>query len=118
MSTPYSEDLRKRVIDSIKNGMPVKDAVKTFKLSKSAIYTWLKRLKETGSYKAYDSNAGRKEILSIEQKEAIRILIIEKPDITLEEIKNELDLSICISALCRIINNKLKLYYKKKPIWK
>lgn len=46
---PLSIDLRKRVVEDVDNGISVESASKTFKVSKRAIYRWLKLRKETGS---------------------------------------------------------------------
>lgn len=46
---PYSVDLRKRIIDAIKNGMTQTDAEKIFNVSRKTIYSWLCIQEETGS---------------------------------------------------------------------
>jgi hypothetical protein len=53
-------------------------------------------------------------MLTDEMLEKIEEKIGEQPDITLEDLKAELSLPVCISALCRTINNKLKLPLKKR----
>lgn len=44
-----SVDLKKRVVESIDQGMRVTDAAKTFKVSIRSIYYWIKRKKEKNS---------------------------------------------------------------------
>ncbi|MDR1137805.1 MAG: hypothetical protein LBK91_05730 [Synergistaceae bacterium] len=51
--------------------------------------------------------------MSAEQLEQIARRIDGQPDITLRELIDELKLPVCISALCRIVNNKLGYRYKK-----
>jgi len=113
MAVPYSNDLRERVINALEKGSSVKEIVSTFGVTKSTIYSWRKMYIETGSYDALPLNSGRKPALSVEQTEEIKERILSQPDITLEELKEELKLPVCISALCRTINNKLNLRYKK-----
>jgi transposase len=113
MPAPYSNDIRKSVINARKEGLCVKKIVSIFGVTKSAVYEWLKKYRETGDYKPLPKNCGRKPSLTSEELEEIRKEIRNKPDITLEELKEELGLPICISALCRIINNKLNFKYKK-----
>jgi len=118
MPEPYSDDLRKMVINSLKKGTKVVEIVEQYDIKKLAIYNWKKQYDKTGNYSALSGNKGRKPILSKDQMENIKETILEAPDITLEELKVKLDLPICISALCRIINNKLKLRYKKNSTCK
>jgi len=52
MPTPYSYDLRGKVLQSIDEGMSKTEASKVFKLSRNTINLWLKRREETGNYQA------------------------------------------------------------------
>lgn len=49
---PYSLDLRKRVIDSINNGMNTTEAARVFNVARRTIYDWKNLQKQTGSLKA------------------------------------------------------------------
>ena len=44
----------------------------------------------------------------------MRALILSKPDITLEEIKEEMKLEIGITAISTIVRNKLGFRFKKR----
>ena len=57
---------------------------------------------------------GRKPALTPQALEEIKNLILAQPDITLEEIKEEMQLDICLSAIHRIIKGKLGFTYKKR----
>lgn len=113
MAAPFSNDLRKRIIEAKERGQSVKEIEENFSVKKSMIYNLLNLFKETGKYEPRTRNAGRKPKLNEEQLEQIKELIIKESDIQLDDIKDKLNLPICISALCRIINNKLKLVRKK-----
>jgi transposase len=52
MPTPYSYDLRKKVLDAIDDGMSKSLASKIFKISRNTINLWLARREETGDYRA------------------------------------------------------------------
>lgn len=52
MATPYSYDLRAKVLQAIDEGMSKSQASRVFKLSRNTINLWLKRREETGDYKA------------------------------------------------------------------
>jgi len=48
---PYSIDLRDRAIKTVDSGEKISTVARIFKLSRHAIYAWLKLRKETGSLK-------------------------------------------------------------------
>lgn len=54
MPTPYSYDLRAKVLQVIDEGMTKTQASRVFKLSRNTINLWLKRREETGDYKAIE----------------------------------------------------------------
>lgn len=54
MPSPYSYDLRRKVIEAIDGGMGKTQASKIFRISRNTIDLWLHRRKETGDYKADD----------------------------------------------------------------
>jgi putative transposase len=113
MPRPLSDDLRKRIIDAKLRG-DTEDKIAVEKdVHKSSVTKIWALYKKTGSYKPRPNPNGRKPILSPQQLEQITEKITMQPDITLQELIDELELPVCISALCRIINNKLKLKFKK-----
>jgi transposase len=113
MPTPLSNDLRKRIIESAEKGHTIAKIAQEKNVSQSVVYKLLARYRQTGSYAPRPLNNGRKPALSSEQLEAIKKKYQEQPDATLQEVKDELGLPVCISALCRIVNNKLGLRRKK-----
>lgn len=52
MGSPYSEDLRMRVLASVDSGMSKMEASKTFKIARSTLDDWLKLRAQTGGVKA------------------------------------------------------------------
>lgn len=52
MATPYSYDLRAKVLQAIDEGMSKTKASQVFRLSRNTINLWMKRREETGDYKA------------------------------------------------------------------
>ena len=57
---------------------------------------------------------GRKPALTTGKLDELKGLILAQPDITLEEIKEKMQLDICLSAIHRIIKGKLGFTYKKR----
>ena len=52
MPSPYSYDLRQKVIKAIDGGMSKTQVSSIFKISRNTINTWLHRRRETGDIKA------------------------------------------------------------------
>ena len=113
MPAPLSNDLRKRIVEAREAGDTVEKIAREKKVSTSTIDKLMALYRETGSYKPRPLNNGKKPRLKPEQLEAVRQRIIEQPDISLLELIDELQLPVCESALCRIVNNKLGLPRKK-----
>ena len=113
MPKPLSNDLRKRIIDAKLRG-DTEDKISADKeVNKSTITKLWALYRETGSYEPRPNPNGRKPALSPFQLEQITQKIKKQPDITLQELIDELGLPVCVSALCRTVNNKLELCFKK-----
>lgn len=52
MPSPYSDDLRQKVLDAVDNGYSKSHVSRLFNISRNTIDLWLKRRKETGSLSA------------------------------------------------------------------
>ena len=113
MPKALSMDMRKRIIDAKLRGDTEDVIAQEKEVNKSTITKLWALYKETGSYEPRPNPNGRKPALSPEQLTAIKNKINEQPDITLQELIDELNLPVCVSALCRTVNNKLELRFKK-----
>ena len=113
MPKPLSSDLRKRIIDAKLRGDTEDKIAAEKEVNKSTITKLWALYRQTGSYEARPNLNGRKPTLSPQQLEQITQKIREQPDITLQELIDELSLPVCVSALCRTINNKLGFRFKK-----
>jgi len=114
MGNPLSNDLRKRIIEAKLRGDTEDKIALEKEVNKSTITKLWALYRETGSYEPRPNPNGRKPALSSQQLEQITNRINEQPDITLRELIEELNLPVCISALCRTVKNKLGFRYKKK----
>lgn len=113
MPKPYSVDLRKRVITKHKEGRKVPDISKDLDVKETFVYNMLALYRRTGSVEPKPATGGRKPSLTEELLSQIEALVLETPDITLQEIKDELGLTVSLSVICDAINKKLNLRYKK-----
>ncbi len=73
----------------------------------------MRRYRGTGSYEPLPLNNGRKSNLTGEQLEQVRQMITQRPDITINELIQELSLPIKEAGLGKIVRNKLGFVYKK-----
>jgi transposase len=113
MPAPLSLDLRKRIIEAKQRGGTEDEIASGKGVSKSTVTKLWALYRETGSYEARPNPNGRKPALSAEQLKQTVQKIEEQPDITLQELIDSLGLPVCVSALCRTVNNKLGYRFKK-----
>ena len=113
MPKPLSNDLRKRIIDAKLRGDTEDRIAQEKEVNKSTITKLWALYRETESYEARPNPNGRKPALSPQQLDLIANRINSQPDITLQELIDEFNLPVCVSALCRTVNNKLGFCFKK-----
>ena len=89
---------------------------KAYSVSQSTVYRLVGQKRKTGSVALRTSQRGRKPILSAEDKEHIRSCIDEKADITVEEIREKLQLSASYSTVERAID-AMGYTLKKKSLY-
>jgi transposase len=116
MAKPYSEDLRRRVVETIDGGATISEAAEQCGVSISSVVRFLKLHRETGSISAAKFG-GYKDFVLAAHEGMVRSLIGEQPDITLAELRARLAkkrVSVGKSSIARFLAH-LKLPYKKKP---
>src|SRR2546430_17457586 len=89
MAKPYSEDLRRRVIETMHGGATIPDAAEQCGVSISSVVRFLRLHRDTGSVSAAKFG-GYKEFSLAAHEELVRSLIGEQPDITLAELETRL----------------------------
>jgi transposase len=105
---------RKIIIDKWRRHYPVWRIAFFTAVSVSTIYRIIKRFRDTGVFAAKEYRHGRKQALDVFTLGMVRDLVLSEPSVTLADIKSRLKLPISESAICRILNGKLKLRRKKK----
>ena len=109
MTSPLSQDLRRRIVKAVESGSSISKAARRYSVSISAATKLMRRVRETGSVKPARIGGYRRPIL--EPHEALlRELVDAKSDISLAEIQAELsrrvglapDLSTIHRHLCRL----------------
>lgn len=89
MGSPYSLDLRERVVAAVVGGMSRAAAARQFQVSHSSAVRWTKRTAETGSPAALPMG-GKKPFKLAREAAWIHARVAEKPDITGRELAAEL----------------------------
>lgn len=110
MATPYSKDLRERVLAAYKRGMETKEISEAFGVSPA----WARRLKqrnrESGEVVARPMGGKRREKID---RARLAELVKQRPDATLKELRGMLGITCAESAICTALK-KLGLSFKKR----
>ena len=115
MAKPYSEDLRRRAVETILDGATIPETAEHHGVSISSIVRFLKLHRETGSVSPAQFG-GYKDFALAEHEELVRQLVADQPDITLEELVARLakkKVTVGKSSVSRFLHH-LKLTFKKK----
>src|SRR4051812_39633001 len=112
--TPYSQDLRQRILETIqRRDGSVRQIARRFLVSVSFVTRLLQLHRSTGSLEPRPHGGGNPAVLTPEDLERLRELIRQQPDATLEECRQRLSLSCSTMTISRALS-KLGLPRKKK----
>jgi transposase len=112
--TPYSQDLRQRIVDTVQRGEgTLSQIAERFLVSISFVTRLLQRHRTTGSVEPRPHGGGNTPVLTAEDLQRLRELIRDQPDATLEECRRHLGSSCSIATISRALS-KLGLPRKKK----
>lgn len=114
----YSTDLREKIISAWQNGEGGKTEIaRRFKVNRSTVYKYIKLLKETGSLERRPRKNLHLIKIDLEGQQYLKKQVLNKPEITLEELKKrftkKFNIVISTSAISYHLNI-LKLSRKKK----
>ena len=112
--TPYSHDLRQRVLETVQRGEgSLRQIARRFLVSLSFVVRLLQTYRRTGSIQPQPHRGGNPAALGPEDLERLRDLVRQQPDATLEELRQWLGVACSTMAICRALK-KLGLPRKKK----
>src|SRR5262245_18092072 len=112
----YSQDLRRRVIDTIERGDgSLRQIAQQFLVSLSFVVRLLRHYRTTGSLEPKPHGGGRQPALNPAQLKRLAALIGETPDATLEELRRRLGVDCSTMAIVRALK-KLGITRKKKVL--
>ncbi len=110
MTTPYSQDLRDRVLRAYDREMKTKQIAETFHVSPAWARRVKQRRRETGetTHRPMGSPG-----VTIVNRERLASLVREHPDATLAELRTLLGVQCALSTLCQALK-QMGLSFKKK----
>ena len=103
MAKGYSLDLRTRVMDDLERGLSAEEAAEKYSVTARTIYSWKLLKRETGGIAPRQGKTGPKRKLDA-HREAILAWIRENSDLTLEELKSQLELPGCLQTLSNALH--------------
>ena len=103
MANGYSLDLRTRVMDDLDRGLSAEEAAQKYSVTARTIYAWKRLKRETGGIVPRQGKTGPKRKLD-PHREAILASIKENSDLTLEEMRSQLELPGCLQTLCNALH--------------
>lgn len=110
MATPYSQDLRERVLRAYDQGMKTKQIADTFGVSSSWARRVKQRRRETGE--VAPRRMGSPGVTIVDRDQLVQLVRVH-PDATLAELRDYLGVQCALSTLCMALK-KMGLSLKKK----
>lgn len=111
-----SNDTRQQLIEAFEKNQNAKEVAEYYGVHISTVYRLRQRKEETGDVKVLTERCGRKRTLSEEDILKIDHAIEERPDITIRELQEKLDLP-CSHETLRKAALELGWRYKKKSVY-
>lgn len=112
MTRAFSMDLRERVLADCDAGMPTKQVSIKHRVCPSWVRLLKQRRRESGEIAPRSSSPGRVPVLTA-HRDRLKQLVQDKPDMTLEELRQRLPVVVSAATLWRALRD-LKLSFKKK----
>ena len=108
-----SEDSRERLVAAYEKTKDIASVALMFDVAESTVYRLVAQKRKTGSLSLKTSMRGQKSPVTLQMREEIKQKIAQVPDITLQELIDELNLPVKVPALSMIINKKMGFSRKK-----
>ena len=118
MPKAYGIDFRKKILEAYRNKEGTIPEISTrFKVSQSTVKRITQRYRETGDVVLYLHNAGRHELIDDAGKQTLEKIVVDAPDLTLNEIQEKYyqiyGIKPVIAVFHRVLK-EMKFTYKKK----
>lgn len=108
-----SVDLRERILASYDEGMGSRQEVAhRYRVSLGMVKKLLSQRRKTGRIEPRHCYSGRKPFFTTTHRDQMQLLIEKQPDITLEEIRDSMQLNCSLPAIHYVLK-EMKLSFKK-----
>ncbi|MCI8759265.1 MAG: transcriptional regulator [Oscillospiraceae bacterium] len=109
-------EARELLVQGYEAAHDAKGIAKAYSVSKWTVYRPAEQKRKAGSVALRTSQRGRKPVLAAEDKENIQHCMDEIPDVTIEEIREKLNLPASYSIVDRAIAAAMGYTVKKKSL--
>lgn len=116
MMKMLSTEVRELMVKAYEKSHNATEVARNFSVSRTTVYDYVKRMRETGTVAVQTDKRGRKPILNQQQLNEIADTIINQPDITIREIKEKLDLPVSEENIREKVI-QMGFVYKKKSLY-
>lgn len=113
MPKPFSVDLRERVLADYDEGVGPAELARKYRVCERWVYKLVKQRQELGSIAPLYGKPGPKPKLA-PHLEQLRGLVEQRPDATLEELRQQLPVQVCVVTVWNALQ-KLDITLKKSP---
>lgn len=114
MASTLSLDLRERILRSYDNQEGTRQQIADrYQVSLGMVKKLLQQRRNTGDIAPRHHHSGRKPKFTSAHRQALRKMLAKKPDMTLEEMREKLDLSCTLPAIHYVLAD-MGLTYKKR----
>jgi transposase len=117
MPAPLSLDLRQRIVQAVERGCSIREAARRFAVAPSTAIKLMQRVAATGSAAPGRYGGHRRPLLEPHEAK-LRALVEATPDITLTELKSQVEQLAGITVGLSTVHNalhRLGLRHKKSP---
>src|ERR1700728_4174977 len=109
---PYPLSVRKRIVEKYQSGLDTADIAEDYGYCLAGVRRVWQRFRETGSFSPQQGKVGRKPSFDARALERLRCEVERRPDATLAELRESVDVAVDLSNYCRALK-KLGLTRKK-----
>ena len=113
MAKAYSVDLRERVLADYDEGARPVDLTVKYRVSERWVFKLIRQRREIGSIEPLAGKRGPKPKLG-EHLDQLRSLVSQSPDATLEELRQQLPVQVCLTTVWNTLQS-LQITLKKSP---
>ena len=110
----YPSKVRELILDAYEQGMKTKEIARRFKVCKSYARGVKQRWQEHQLRGVIQQKHGPDPLLDTVRRQRLADLVKETPDVTLEELRRQLDVPVGVTTVWRALND-MKLTLKKSP---